>query len=326
MKCVFLDLTAESLWQLLGLVVLCRDASLEGLIVGGELQLLFQKVMQLSLESSVLHASTALAYFLFVLKAADMDTCSAATLLISNDQWLEWLESQLAAGTPHAWPLLAALVCIQLDFRLLTKDTICITKQNFLRELGHVDPGRVLPALTVLPALLRGTSLVKMSLHYIDCSSIAYTLATHIAKRDTQLRTSALNCLEVLLPHAQLLADYEGYQNHLSAHPWLSRVLLLSCSDEDCAMLLNVLLQGDIVSELLASHLPLIAERLYQDGSSQAKAVAAKLLSGVYSARLSKDIQGQLRQLLSPSEATTSDSPDASDLTECEALALFMPS
>ncbi|KAH7982119.1 hypothetical protein HPB52_003109 [Rhipicephalus sanguineus] len=115
-----------------------------------------------------------------------------------------------------------------------------------------------------------------MSLHYIDCSSIAYILATHIAKRDTQLRTSALSCLEVLLPHAQLLADYEGYLNRLYAHPWLSRVLLLSCSDEDCATILNVLLQGDIVSELLASHLPLIAERLCQDGSSQAKAVAAK--------------------------------------------------
>ncbi|XP_070384386.1 uncharacterized protein [Dermacentor albipictus] len=308
--------TGKCLWQLLELVVLCRDASLEGLIVVEELKLLFQKVMHLTLESNVSHASTALAYFLFVLKAVDVDRDSAASLLLFSGQWLGWLESQLAAGTPHAWSLLAALACIQEPAKLVSKDTVRIAMRNFLRELGHVDPGRVLPALTLLPALLHGTSVVQMSLRYCDCSSIAYILATHIAKRDTQLRTAALDCLEVLLPHAQLLADDEGCLNCISAHPWLNRVLLLSFSNEDCTRLLYLLLEGEIVSELLASHLPLITERLCQDDSSLARAVAAKLLSGVYSSRLSIEVQGQLRQLLSPSRAITSDSPDASDLTQ----------
>ncbi|XP_075534587.1 uncharacterized protein LOC142568594 [Dermacentor variabilis] len=316
-KCVFLGPTADRcLWQLLELVVLCRDACLEGLIVVEELKLLFQKVMHLTLESNVSHASTALAYFLFVLKAVDVDRDSAASLLLFSGQWLGWLESQLAAGTPHAWSLLAALACIQEPAKLVSKDTVRIAMRNFLRELGHVDPGRVLPALTLLPVLLHGTSVVQMSLRYCDCSSIAYILATHIAKRDTQLRTAALDCLEVLLPHAQLLADDEGCLNCISAHPWLNRVLLLSFSNEDCTRLLYLLLEGEIVSEMLASHLPLITERLCQDDSSLARAVAAKLLSGVYSSRLSIEVQGQLRQLLSPSRATTSDSPDASDLTQ----------
>ncbi|XP_037268913.2 uncharacterized protein LOC119160784 isoform X4 [Rhipicephalus microplus] len=315
----------EGLWQLLGLVVLCRDGSVEGLIVGEELQVLFQKVMQLTLKSNVLHASTALAYFVFVLKAADMDTHSAATLLISNDQWLQWFESQLAAGTPHAWPLLAALFGIHQRFKLSTTYTIRITKQNFLRELGHGDPDRALPALTALPGLLGKSSLAQISLHYPDCSNIVYILASHIAKQDTQLQTSALNCLEVVLPYAQILADMEGYLNDLSAHPWLIHVLLLSSSDEDCARLLNGMLQGDIVSELLASHLPLIVERLHKDGSSQAQAVAAKLLSGVYSAWLSKDVEGELRELLSPIvPATGGDTPGVSDLSDYEALAFYI--
>ncbi|XP_049516432.1 uncharacterized protein LOC119443942 [Dermacentor silvarum] len=308
--------TGRCLWQLLDLVVLCRDSSSEGLIVADELKLLFQKVMQLTLECDVSHASTVLAYFLFVLKAVDMDTNSAASLLLLSGEWLGWLESQLVAGTPHAWSLLATLAAIQQPAKLVSKGTVHIAMQDFLRELVHVDPGRVLPALTLLPVLLRGTSVVQVSVRYCDCSSIAYILATHIAKQDTWLRTAALDCLEVLLPHAQLLADDGGYLNSLSAHPWLSHVLLLRCSNEDFTRLLNLLLEGEFVSELLASHLPQITERLCQDDSSLARAVAAKLLSGVYSSRLSIELQGQLRQLLSPSHATVSDYPDASDLTQ----------
>ncbi|XP_077516842.1 uncharacterized protein LOC144127799 [Amblyomma americanum] len=298
----------QYLWRLLDAVLLCVQGcvSLTGLLLAnGELQL-FQKVMQLSLRSSESsQVATALGYFLAVLGGVDADVASAAaSLLLSCGRWLGWLESQLSTGIPHAWPLLAALAQVQHHSRLTSERSVRVSRQSLLRELGSADPSR---ALELLPLLLHSTGIARLSpLRYADCSGLAYTLATLVvAKRDTRLQASVLECLEVLLPHAQLLADNEGCPSCLPSHPWLNRALGLRWSTR----LLGLVLQSDCVSEALARRLPAVATRLCQDDSSQAKAVAIQLLSGAYSSRLTADVQGQLRQLLLPPSAGHLDGP-----------------
>ncbi|XP_077534220.1 uncharacterized protein LOC144146138 [Haemaphysalis longicornis] len=250
------------LWRLLELVVQCREGSRPGLLVDGELQL-FQQVMQLSLEKSgASHESTVLAYLSTVLRGAETDVDSAASLLLSSAPWLAWLESQLSAGTPHSWSLLSALAQVQRRAQLVGERSVLVEKRALLRELGCKDPGRALVTLLLLPILFQGAGVARVSLRYADCSGLAYALATHMAKRDTHLQMAALDALESLFPFARLLAHDEGCQCCLPAHPWLTRVLVLgSLNDKDCIRLL------DLVSVLLtcfpADWRPHFVQQLY---------------------------------------------------------------
>lgn len=190
--------------------------------------------------------------------------------------------------------------------------SVLVEKRALLRELGCKDPGRALVTLLLLPILFQGAGVARVSLRYADCSSLAYALATHMAKRDTHLQMAALDALESLFPFARLLAHDEGCQCCLPAHPWLTRVLVLgSLDDKDCIRLLDLMLDNDCVNEELVKHLATFTNKIFQDGSSQAKSVAAKLLSGVYNGRLGAELQGRLRLLLSTCKVAVCSAPPA---------------